>query len=104
MAEIDLSSCGHAILLSMVKDLRKRVEELEELNREKIVPEEVRDGLLFLFFQMGYETKRRWDQHLQVKFGGDKTNRIITWLLDEGILEHFPKDESAGIAKEDLAK
>lgn len=102
--EIDLSSCGRAILLSMVKDLRKRVAELQSLEDEKIVPEDVRDAIIHLFLRIGSWTNARWEQHLRNEYGDEKTDRIIKWLIDEGILHHFPKDSSAGFAEEDLVK
>ena len=102
MGEIDLSGCGRAILLSMVKDLRKRVAELEVLLSEKVVPEEPRDGIITLFLRSG-NWDERWDNVLRAKYGDEKANRIITWFIDEGIVHHFPNADS-GFADEDVKK
>ena len=96
MSEIDLSGCGRSILISMIHDLRKRVRELEALESEKVVPENVRDAIIHLFLGIGSWTHSRWDQHLRNEYGDEKTDKVIRWMMDEGILYSVPKDASAG--------
>lgn len=126
--EIDLSGCGRSILVSMIHDLRKRVKELETVARpvegvacpaesgvhdlrkrvvelesalsENVVPEEVRDGVVHLFLSIGSWTNSRWDQHLRYEYGDEKTDKIIQWLIAEGILYEVPKDAWAGFEPE----
>lgn len=92
--EIDLSACGRSILISMIRDLHTRVDELER--GRKAIPEEVQDCFSYLFLRIGNWTHSRWDQHLRHEYGDEKTNRFITWLINEGYLKSFPKDASAG--------
>lgn len=97
MSNIDLSGCGRSILISMIHDLRKRVEELEVACPAKGgVPEDVRDAIMHLFLRIGSWTNNRWDQHLRHEYGDEKTDKIISWLIAEGILDSHPKDAFAG--------
>lgn len=100
MSEIDLSGCGHSVLVSMVHDLRKRIVELELTLSEKVVPEDVRDGVIHLFLSIGSWTNSRWDQHLRYEYGDEKTDTIVQWLIAEGILYEKPKDAWAGFEPE----
>ena len=100
MSDIDLSGCGRSILVSMVHDLRKRVVELELALSEKVVPEDVRDGIVHLFLSIGSWTNSRWDQHLRHEYGDEKTDKIIQWFIAEGILYEMPKDAWAGFEPE----
>lgn len=97
----DFSSFGRSLLITTIQDLQKRVVELEKLESEKVVPEDVRDALIHLFLSIGSWTNNRWDQHLRNEYGDNKTDRIVRWLLDEGILHHVPKDAWAGFEPED---
>ena len=105
MSDIDLSGCGRSILVSMIHDLRKRVAELESNNTNPGaagVPEEVRDGIVHLFLSIGSWTNSRWDQHLRYEYGDEKTDKIVQWLIAEGILYEVPKDAWAGFEPEGL--
>lgn len=103
-----------------VHDLRKRVVELESALSEKEacpapafcgasggarpagsgVPDEVRDGVVHLFLSIGSWTNSRWDQHLRYEYGDEKTDKIVQWLIAEGILYEVPKDAWAGFEPE----
>ena len=98
--QVDFSTCGQAILISMVQDAQKRVAELEQIVSEKTVPEDVREAIIHLFLSIGSWTSSRWDQHLRHEYGDDKTDKIISWLIAEGILYERPKDAWAGFEPE----
>ena len=102
--QVDFSTCGQAILISMVQDAQKRIVELEEerelIVSEKVVSEDVRDAIIHLFLSIGSWTNSRWDQHLRHEFGDEKTDSIISWLIAEGILYERPKDAWAGFEPE----
>lgn len=96
----DFSTCSRPIFISMIQDLQKRVAELEVLVQEKVVPEDVREAIIHLFLSIGSWTSSRWDQHLRYEYGDEKTDKIISWLIAEGILYEHPKDAWAGFEPE----
>ena len=96
----DFSSCGRSILISMIQDSQKRVVELENILSEKIVPEDVREAIIHLFLSIGSWTHSRWDQHLRHEYGDEKTDKVISWFIAEGILYERPKDAWAGFEPE----